>query len=441
MYKVRKLGSATYIPRNYLGPTSPTYSVDWPTNADLWDQFCTAEKMSQRYFAAPSNAVPAVMAYQLGQESFRSTEYGPKRVNFCTHEKRDRLEYYGHGISNNQYKNYYRHGVYWSRYSVIDKLIVGLPSTTYYPKPLLPFQDVSSAARRAWWTMQPRFQGESNLLLSLVELKDFKDIAHNAAKLSNKLRAFGFSGKRPSISKKSAKSALDRTTETVADGVLMYNFAIRPLISDYLNLIADAQTTVADAQRAFIDKGTIPFTAHYTEVLDSTQSLEKPQTYWKHVSGSMQKLTFTASMERTYSVKPLSSYNAFMQYYGLGFSYETLWNLLPFSFLADYVLSIGKSIRAMERRDRNVNLSAISYYESVLNDSTWGVYAHNLNGKVFFPCGGVYSTTTPRFVSGYRSSHYQRYRAMINYGPALPNFAKYSDRKLLNSIALARVMF
>jgi hypothetical protein len=221
---------------------------------------------------------------------------------------------------------------------------------------------------------------------------------------------------------------------------LLNNLAIQPLLSDIGNLIIAAQTTAVKARDSFISMGQEPFTAHYTEVLDQDYSVGPYSTYNNVVKGYGSKVIFTASMQRTYDARPLSAFKTFMQYYGLNLTYEALWNLLPFSFLADYVLKIGKSIRAMEL-DPNVDLTVLTYYESVLRESQWGMFVHHPKGYITFGGDNKINTSTPHFVSGLRNSHYDRYRAEPNYGPALPKFAKYRDKALLNTVALARCVF
>jgi len=288
--------------------------------------------------------------------------------------------------------------------------------------------------------MQPRFKGDSQLLLSLIELKDFKDIAGNLAGLVNKLRTLGFNKHKPlSPRRRDNFSPIGAATDTVAGGILLYNFAIRPLLSDIANLISDAQTTALQAQSDFMETGQIPHTAHYSEYLLQDYGFSMPPQFTDVAYGASAEVKYTASMERTYSYRPHNAFGAFMQYYGLGFTYETLWNLLPFSFLADYLLEISKSISAMEK-DPNADPFVIAYYESVLRRSTWGAHVYHPNGFICFG-GAKKDLLTPRFVSGYENSYYHRYPAAPNFGPALPKFAKYSDRKLLNSVALARVMF
>lgn len=230
--------------------------------------------------------------------------------------------------------------------------------------------------------------------------------------------------------------AISSAEQTVAGGILFNNLALQPLLRDIATLIVTAQTTAMDAATAFMENGLQPFTTHYTEVL--RQDFTVPTKYGIIV-GKESSNIFTASMERTYSVQPRTAYENFQRYYGLELTYETLWNLLPYSFLADYVLSIGKSIRMMEV-DKSVDLNLMTYYESQLQGSYWGKFWHVPKGNIYFGKDRLWGTP-PRFLCGLRNTYYNRYRASPNYGPALPNIAKYRDKKLLNTMAILRCMF
>lgn len=443
MYKERNVDVAIYSPSSYSdGGCSAANGFYFPQSGDSFQEYYTSAKMGERFSSAPSVSYTRPNLYQLGKETFLSTAHKRPRVNYCTHHKAVCLEYIGHGIVSVRDKNVYKNRVYNWRTAGYDRVFATLPSTSYYPKALPGLADATEAARRAWWTMLPRFQSESSLLLSLAELKDFKDMAHLLVGMLNRARSFGLDAFTNAFKpEKSPKSgSIDRATGTVASGILVANFALAPLLSDIANLITSMQTTVLDAQNAFIEKGTVPHTSHYTEVFENEYQGEIPYPYILWTKGFQQKTTFTASMERTYSVKPQSAFENFVKYYGLGLTFETMWNLLPFSFLTDYIFTIGKSIRAMENADKSVQVLPMTYYESLCYESTWGMHAHTLEGYAYIN-GSRVNIAEPRFVSGYRTSIYQRYPAARNYGPALPKFAKYRDKKLLNAVALLRVMF
>lgn len=420
--------------------TGRFYNYSEGTTA-LPSDFYTEELMSQRYKNSPRINVLSGLPYQLGKESFSSTENKRPLVNYCEHRKDNYLSFLPHSryCQTGPTVTYWwgsqtpcHHQPYW---------LQALPSSTFLPSPVGLLTDSQSAARRAWWTMQPRFKGDSNLLMSLIELKDFRDIAHHLVKAENKLWTLGFNpnkGLKPK--RRSTFSPIGAATNTVASGILCYNFAIAPLLSDIANLIADAQKTALDAQSQFMENGTKPHTVHYSEILKEDFTIVPWTQQFYNVSlGFGSQSIFTASMERKYNYVPRKSLAAFVQYYGLNFTWETMWQEIPFTFLADYILNIGKSIRAMET-DPNVDPFLMTYYESLLMTSRWGAWVYHPNGAVCFGDKKI-NTSSPRFVSGYENSYYQRYPARPNYGPALPNFAKYRDRKLLNCIALARVMF
>lgn len=267
----------------------------------------------------------------------------------------------------------------------------------------------------------------------LFELKDFRDlnrlIQHPSQPLKlwkNMLHPMSNQGRR-NLGQIEPSGAIAR-----AD--LMYQFAVKPLIKDIVAIGAQIALLVEEEQRKFLGAGDISQKSHYTEQLGS-QSIPMG-------SGKLEtSASFTATMQYRYRYRMRNTLAAFAKYWGLTGSAETLWNALPFSFVADYFATIGKSIHAMTT-DPNVDLLLLQYCESTLTKESWGIFAEGgLNGVSRFYVNGsiLVINGTPRvLIAGYESTMYVRRLCSPYKGPALPKLKLPSSTQALNLLALAR---
>lgn len=146
---------------------------------------------------------------------------------------------------------------------------------------------------------------------------------------------------------------------------------------------------------------------------------------------------FTASLQRKYEYRLRRPEEGFLDYWGLRVTPEVVWNALPFSFLLDYVLQVGNSIRRMEV-DQHVTLHDLLYYESLLSYSQSGTFIYNPTTRIYYK-GKMKYAGTPAFLSGAEATYYERYFAVPNFGPALPKPVKIKPGQAANVAALLRV--
>lgn len=313
--------------------------------------------------------------------------------------------------------------------------------------------DWESASRRAWWSMQPRFEGDVQMLNYLFELKDFKDIAKTLAKsaysptsIAVKMRAH--QSKLRKISKKLTKKSrtLGSYCNTIVDqGMttgkilaqlhLLNEFAIKPFISDTATIIAQAGTIVKEAQAEFYKRGQEDQVSHYSESScdDSTYRIRLNDFYV--AVGAYTKHTFTASMEYSYNYMLRSQTDAFLKYWGLKLTPEVIWEGVPFSFLADYFYKIGDAIHYMST-DPNVKLMHTQYCESVLTTYASGYIASG-DPNTNLLINGVKPNNAGNAIKGYTGSFYQRRLKSPNKGMATPRFTLPSGKQGANMAALA----
>lgn len=223
---------------------------------------------------------------------------------------------------------------------------------------------------------------------------------------------------------------------------LMYEYAIKPTISDIANIHQQLATIVNDVQRDFQTAGEKEQKSHYTEVIENYKSYTWMTGYNPYVLGDIVKSIFTATLSYTYKYTMRDEIDAFMTYWGLKGNFEALWNAAPFTFLADYFIKIGNAVHMMEH-DGNVILTPSQYCESILQLAQHGTFVLGGNPVLedcHFVVNGKYhnNPTKPVLIAGNQSSIFQRRLTLPNKGSALPRFVPPTWGQTLNMLALAR---
>lgn len=340
---------------------------------------------------------------------------------------------------------------------------------------------------RAFWSMRPKFQGEVSLINSVFELKDFKDVLHptkvvrsirdlisgkavrsfmeKASKSPNALGVTRVSNNRDydgdiipqaaatiknaavgsfNLIPSSTSAMVRSTTGMAASAQLTLSLAIKPTIADVLAIIANAQRTAMDAQKMFHDYGNDGSVSHFSETaLRSDQLTRCTGNNYVYAEGSTVKVVRTATMRSFYEYKMRSHNQALQKYWGLTGTVDALWNMLPLSFVLDYVFTVGKVLEYM-RRDDNVLHLRTEYCESVKLRATDGLHiVQDSRVPALLIDGEWYPSTskeTSHLISGTEYTRYQRSVVPPYKGPALPKFKVPSGSQGMNLLALARVI-
>jgi len=310
---------------------------------------------------------------------------------------------------------------------------------------------------RAWASMAPRFESDFQALNFLFELKDWRTIGAGIAKNLHKLgRPFTVPGistlrkvnrqHEAPLKDLTCADAFSGGSQSVASLWLLNAMAIQPLLKDMAAFTAAMATEYLDALDKFKEAGTKPNTRHYSEVLRdegyrlaACAQIPTGAADYRIVNHTK----FTASMEYTYNYNLSDINRAFAQYWGLTGSAEEFWNMLPFSFLLDYVLNVAKALK-LAKIDKNLELLPSQYCESTLQER--GIVA-GLNPAGGSLCtawvnGKFYPTNPGKFVpiQGHMSSDYiRKIREPIRYGLILPQWKLPNVTQLWNVAALAKV--
>lgn len=291
---------------------------------------------------------------------------------------------------------------------------------------------------RAWHNMQPRFVSDVNLLNTLFELKDFKYAATQLVRSGLKRSLLEDASRMVNSLMRDRRIDLSRPA---ASAWLAYHLAYLPTVKDATSILNQINNMVRDEQRKFSDEGQSLQTTHYSENLGLEESgaVGAGNYYWRTL-GSVNSTKFTATLQYTYNYKMRDTVDAWRKYWGLNGSFEAFWNMIPFSFVADYFVGIGRSIRAMEH-DQNVDLTTWIYGESIKTTFSTGYYINSDTRDMVTCVGGNVRIDAENFgllLAGYEGTHYHRIRTVPYYGPALPKFKVPKTKQFLTMAALVR---
>jgi len=437
MYKERILpvfNGKGLVDRLYSSTSSVSSQINMPAT-DIAIKLAQEAEYKQ-HFAARQTTLYGVQ-YE-GTQRFFSTEHKRPAYNNCINRKSVSLNI-PYNSWTSKYNAYSPYGTFYKSYfyrlpvpNIIEPILSDLDNAVF-----------DGARRRAWWSMQPRFEGDVSMLNFLFELKDFKDIMKfiariNFAEILDEL-THGIRDLNRS------KRSWDPTA-AVASLHLANEFALKPLISDCLAILSQLVQCARDAQTQFENSSFLTQKSHYSESVVINNQLT-PGTYnnWYIETGESEKAVFTATLEYHFKYTMRSQFDTFLKYWGLSGSFEAYWNAVPFSFLVDYFVKIGKSIHAMEI-DKNVNLIPHQYCESILHTKEAGYFlAPARTGNVYwnhatYVVDGIWSrpSVERQLVSGRNVSNYTRRPTVPNKGVALPRVAVPSWAQQKNMLALLR---
>jgi hypothetical protein len=284
--------------------------------------------------------------------------------------------------------------------------------------------------------MQPEFEGKVSMLNFIFELKDFRDMAKVMANKPLKQLASMFN-RNTRRSPVSAPNAANRALDAIAEARLVNEFAIKPLIQDIITIHLELKEMIDELQEDFYSAGTDENTRHYSEEFEHSASLSR-DNFGGLFTGYRYTTLFTATLKYTYTYRMRSTLDAIKQYYGLNLTAEALWNAIPFSFLADYFVNIGKTLHIMEH-DPNVRTIAHEYCESLLTANRLGSFILPGDVRTKTPVLVDHQhVTSDTLVTGTESSLYTRRVAWPDYGPVAPRFKLPSYGQNLNMLALAK---
>jgi hypothetical protein len=263
------------------------------------------------------------------------------------------------------------------------KLNSGLPAfyvsradNGFVPEPA----DLNLYVQRSLGVMLPQIKAGLSLLNSVVELKDFKSLPNLVRRL-RELRSVNFVdyGKR----------TLRALFQTGAETHLTTQFAILPLLSDVLGIARALLTAERRMNRLIAESGKI-LTRHYTFVwneftdeqawqvdqgyCEDTGLLQTLGRYAAHRTVSYSPSVFHAEIRYNYNYSQYQVEHArllsILDELGLNFNPAILWNAIPWSFLADWVVGIGRYLDSLKTENMKPTINILGYLWSVKRNRT-----------------------------------------------------------------------
>lgn len=413
--------------RNYGAAGDLLYYANSGTN---YTRFKKDYCLDYYYASQKLRNTPVGATWFDGREAFESSNNGRNRQNACFHSKVEsvNLPMLYQTESYTRSTQYYYAPYHRKSSAEVSPVLLGQLRHRNS-------EELDPVRRRAWWNMQPRFQGQVSILNSLYELKDFREAARHLFARDQVQRIHQ--------TKRALRNLLSKPTKAAAGAVLTTNLMITPTVKDLANIWLNASLAAADAQRRFWNEGFLLNKAHYTEKLSVWDNRTKyaNNNYW-FASGNFCDTTFTATLRYRYGYTMRNSFDTFLRYWGLAGSFEAFWNMIPYSFVWDYINNISKAIHVMEV-DRNVDMMYQDYTESLLSRVCSGLSFTGDQRSNQYVLDGVYKTGNSLnglCFAGHAGSLYQRFLRTPNKGTALPRLRYPSGKAFLNVAALARCM-
>lgn len=314
------------------------------------------------------------------------------------------------------------------------------------------FADYEDTARRAWWAMQPRFEWEFQALNFIYELKDFRDIAKHVMRFNMSDLAYKCQKLKLRIAHAQNKllaqspgrrlvTGFNVGSQTLADAWLIKQFAIDPTLSDFANLAQQTAYLVETVQQQFFERGQMKNTAHYSEVVSDIQvGTHGTNNNYYLYTGTVNKTLFTATLEYFYKYTLRPWLKAAARFYGFEWSANVVWNMLPLSFVLDYVFKVDQAI-GFATRDPNVELREVQYCESLFKQVTQGAHLSLSDRVVSHVVNGDVPLSGKALLTGVEGTWYIRRVCHPNKGMVLPRLCVPKPKQQLNMAALLRSLW
>lgn len=404
------------------------YESRTPYVPDLIDYFHQSVLFDDKRFWMPDK--PA--------NGYERIEYGTgkEKFNFCAHNvSREYIHSFGFKARNAAHPDYvtvypnYRSG---PQAAALRQALVSFGG---------PIRDMSA---RAFWTMRPKFEGSIDLMSFVLESTDFIRVASIFKSILNSsAHKMDIWRKRHNIHRNASFSDASKVTLAASKAWLSFNLEWAPLLQDFNDILENLRNTVDAAQKKFSMQGEFGNVKHYSENIATidkrSQVTNFPYKGWFSL-GLLEREVFTATADFRYDYQIRPDCEAFLKYWKLGGSFETMWEQTRLSFVVDYFVKIGKAISAMEVDENVTNVTAVKYCESVKATYGYGAWA-DPNGENLIDLhvnGSRVDHVT--MVSGSINQAYVRMPSSLYKGLYIPLAAKPKFRQKVTLVALARSM-
>lgn len=404
------------------------YESKKPYVPDLLDYFHQSILLDDKRFFVPD--IPA--------NGYERIEYGTgrKRFNFCAHNVVCEYNHsFGFKARNAAFPDYV---TVYPNYRTRPAVAAPRQALTTFGGPI---RDMSA---RAYWTMRPKFEGSIDLMSFVLESTDFIYFASIFKSILNlSAHKIDIWRKRHDIHRNAHYSDASKATLVASRAWLSFNLEWAPLLQDFKDILDNLRNTIDAAQKKFSMQGEFGDVKHYSEniaVVDKrTQVTNFPFKGWFSL-GLLEKEVFTATADFRYDYQIRPDCEAFLKYWKLGGSFETIWEQTRLSFVIDYFVKIGKAISAMEVDENVTNVTAVKYCESVKASYGYGAWVDPNGGQLIDLHVNGSRVEHVTMASGSINQAYVRMPSSLYKGLYIPLAAKPKFRQEVTLVALARSM-
>lgn len=350
--------------------------------------------------------------------------HGRKQISPCRHYKTE----YGNGEFDRIVLNSGIAGNANAHYSWDKQIQQTPPSVSGLDLPAFGAWDLYQAQSRAWRELQPVLRNNAGFSGSnfLFEMKELRGAPAQILRIGRGILS-------------AAKHMTRRQSSlTLAEGTLAYNYGFAPLVSD-ISAFSVICGDFTEAVRKHNRNATTWKTHHYSEKIPTVQTKSGTGTYvyYQGTSGR-----FNASVRvKSQEINPRNT-DAAREFYGLTLTPAQVWNMIPFSFLIDQFLTVGKSLEQLSRTpipgtQHGAFLCSIELEAAKVMCLTQNYYLRYFNGG----CGNQGLDCEDDHPIAYvKKRSYDRF---IDLPPNLggvpvPQFKMPSFTSILNDVALLR---
>jgi len=277
--------------------------------------------------------------------------------------------------------------------------------------------DLDKHTQRALNVMLPAIKAELSLVNSLIELKDFKKPVKKVLdffRTPKGWKLFALAQQR--------NRALKELDVRAAGAYLEYKFNISPLISDIAGIYRALSTArsqinalisrVGRVQRRHYAFNWYEFPAYSYETyptpgyLDYVYQLNPGCLYRHHREVRTEPSSFHAMIEYNYNFTrwqlATAPLGAMLDGLGVNLNPAIIWNAIPFSFVVDWVFSVGKFLDQYTLHNMTPDINILRFLWSIKRERTITVFKEAFASTAYPQLMGTRISLPSVYESAYR---------------------------------------
>jgi hypothetical protein len=217
---------------------------------------------------------------------------------------------------------------------------------------------------------------------------------------------------------------------------LTWQLALKPLIGDIKSIIELVDEIHDRYKKA--QKGVERTPHHYFERMFEQKELTQVNVQWQMClsTGRMLSADFHAEAWLKIPGMKLDFVQFLRKVSGLNVSWETIWQSIPFSFLLDYVLTLGKSLALLDET-RILPHIVLDYLETTKLCSTNGYHFDERLFHEYYVCEAHARLNQNKMFNGWESTIYNRTPTWPYKGLVVPRLRMPNLKQAIIALSLS----